>query len=198
MWGTLPDHLVGMRGGYVPKVCAVWKGPRRPNNNSIGAFHTVIGSYKVCFIRLRRVPGPSRFHPGPAGSPARPTCLHLLHVLERRPARRWWGHLVSERKSSTRGANHLGASAHCVLQQVQPRESGTLSARGEARCTKRGFVRTYLPEVSLKVVGIFVWGQLCCSKPLAPARHHFRDVGLRVVPKQGTAILWPNVDFDNV
>ena len=38
----------------------------------------------------------------------------------------------------------------------------------------------------------------CCSKPLAPARHHFRGVGLRVVPKRGAAILLPNIDLNNV
>ena len=72
MWGTLPDHLVGMRGGYVPKVCAVWKGPRRPNNNSIGAFHTVIGSYKVCFIRRCTSRKPCFFAVG-----ARPLSEHV-------------------------------------------------------------------------------------------------------------------------
>ena len=40
--------------------------------------------------------------------------------------------------------------------------------------------------------------EMCCSKPLAPAREHFRGVGLRVVPKKGAAILWPNVDLDDV
>lgn len=113
------------------------------------------------------------FIPGQPGKPHGPRVFTFLMYLNDVPAggATWFPHAV-------------------------PANSSDATSRSVSEADLKSFYKQYSVEKARRLdMGMH---ELCCGKPLEPASRHFQGVGLRVVPQKGSAVMWPNVDFDNV